>query len=101
MVDEVPSKTPINAEIYVTRAFLGIGKNPSDFSVLRAYREGTTACTIGARSGPLVHFPALGGIVETIAGDRADGAGIHALTAEFALQRSMKICVDHRFDPSF
>ena len=101
MVNEVPSEATLDAEVSVARTLFRIGKDPPDLSIFRTYCEGTPARTIRAGGCRLFQLPRFDRVVETITGDRAHWAGVHTLATKFALEGTVKICVNHSFDSSF
>ena len=74
------------------------GKDPFNLSIFGTDGKQTTHSAVRAGSGGLHQFPGFGLVIKTVAGDGTHWAGIQALSAEFALNRTMEIRIDDGLD---
>jgi len=74
------------------------GKDPFNLSLSGTDGEQAPHSAVRAGSGGLHQFPGFGLVIKTVAGDGTHWAGIQALSAEFALNRTMEIRIDDGLD---
>jgi hypothetical protein len=100
MVDEVPAKAALDAEVPIARPLVGIGEDPFDLTLFGTYGQQTSTSTVRAGRGGLLKLPNFARIVEGLAGDGPHRAGVEALATEFALDGAVEVRIDGCLDPS-
>jgi hypothetical protein len=94
MIDKVPTESSFDTEVPIIGTLIRSGEDPFDLSLFGAEGNQASATAVRAGGSGLHEFPGSGLVIETVAGDGSHRAGIEALAAKLALERTVKIRIN-------